>query len=212
MLQLCAASALGFMAGSAGLRHPCQCEAVPAAFCAAKSYEHSSLAQGNYASYTGQIQHTFLTMLWCRVKASRDADSSVTVVYQLTSIAKGDQHYGMVQSSCIQICKSECESSAECLALPKLISTMVSCRVRTLIQSGMVGRVHHFHGAFIAEMPEDIERIYDPAMGGGALLDIGIYPLSIASWVFGRQTPKVVSAMGMVHPRGVDNLGMVNLK
>lgn len=85
-------------------------------------------------------------------------------------------------------------------------------RVRTLIQTGVVGKVHHFHGAFIAEMPEDIERIYDPAMGGGGLLDIGIYPLSIASWVFGRQTPRVVSAMGMVHPRGVDSLGMVNLK
>ncbi|KAL3143066.1 hypothetical protein ABBQ38_003341 [Trebouxia sp. C0009 RCD-2024] len=84
--------------------------------------------------------------------------------------------------------------------------------VRTLIQSGMIGKVHHFHGAFIAEMSEDIERIYDPTMGGGALLDIGIYPLSIASWVFGRQTPQVVSAMGMVHPRGVDALGMVNLK
>lgn len=96
--------------------------------------------------------------------------------------------------------------------LSKWTSKIDWCRVRTLIQSGMVGKVHHFHGAFIAEMPEDIERLYDPAMGGGALLDIGIYPLSIASWVFGRQTPNVVSAMGMVHPRGVDSLGMVNLK
>ena len=72
--------------------------------------------------------------------------------------------------------------------------------------------MHHFHGEFISRMSEETERLYDPKMGGGALLDIGIYPLSIASWVFGRQPPKVVSAMGMVHPRGVDNLGMINLK
>jgi len=85
-------------------------------------------------------------------------------------------------------------------------------RVRSLIESGKIGKVHHFHGDFICEMPEETERLYDPKLGGGGLLDIGIYPLSIASWVFGRQTPKVVSAMGMVHPRGVDNLGMVNLK
>ena len=92
------------------------------------------------------------------------------------------------------------------------VKNVWSCRVRKLIQEGVIGKVHHFHGDFIAEMSEDTERIYDPALGGGALMDIGIYPLSIASWVFGRQTPKVVSAMGSVHPRGVDNLGMVNLK
>ncbi len=85
-------------------------------------------------------------------------------------------------------------------------------RVRSLIEGGKIGKVQHFHGDFICEMPEETERLYDPKLGGGGLLDIGIYPLSIASWVFGRQTPKVVSAMGMVHPRGVDNLGMVNLK
>lgn len=61
-------------------------------------------------------------------------------------------------------------------------------------------------------MPEETERLYDPNLGGGGLLDIGIYPLSIASWVFGRKKPTVVNAMGMVHPRGVDNLGMINLK
>lgn len=89
---------------------------------------------------------------------------------------------------------------------------MPLCRLRTLIKSGKIGKVHHFHGEFICEMPEETERLYNPKLGGGGLLDIGIYPLSIASWVFGRQTPTVVSAMGMVHPRGVDNLGMVNLK
>ena len=61
-------------------------------------------------------------------------------------------------------------------------------------------------------MPEETERLYDPNLGGGGLLDIGIYPLSIASWVFGRKKPTAVNAMGMVHPRGVDNLGMINLK
>ena len=84
--------------------------------------------------------------------------------------------------------------------------------MKKLIESGKIGKVHLFNGDFIAEMSEDTERLYNPEMGGGGLLDIGIYPLSIASWVFGKQTPKVVSAMGMVHPRGVDSLGIVNLK
>ena len=81
-----------------------------------------------------------------------------------------------------------------------------------MIDDGVIGKVHHFQGTFIAEMSEETERLYNPDMGGGGVLDIGIYPLSIASWVFGRQTPKAVSAMGMIHPRGVDSLGLVNLK
>lgn len=120
----------------------------------------------------------------------------------------------LLQSSCVLVLQ-------RCLVSATIVGSLLArtwaeqlhmFRVRSLIESGKIGKVHHFHGDFICEMPEETERLYDPKLGGGGLLDIGIYPLSIASWVFGRQTPKVVSAMGMVHPRGVDNLGMVNLK
>ena len=86
------------------------------------------------------------------------------------------------------------------------------CRLREVINSGVIGDVHHFHCEFIAPMPESMERMYDPKQGGGALLDVGIYPLSITSWIFGGKTPQGVSAMGVMHPKGVDTLGMVNLK
>lgn len=86
------------------------------------------------------------------------------------------------------------------------------CRLRELIKSGTIGDVHHFHGQFIANMGEEVERIYDPKLGGGGLLDIGIYPISIASWVFGGKAPQTVSAMGTIHPRGVDSMGLINLK
>lgn len=54
--------------------------------------------------------------------------------------------------------------------------------------------------------------MYDPKQGGGALLDMGIYPLTVTSWIFGGKTPQSVSAMGAIHSRGVDTMGMVNLK
>ena len=86
------------------------------------------------------------------------------------------------------------------------------CRLREVINSGVIGDIHHFHCEFIAPMPESMARMYDTKQGGGALLDVGIYPLSITSWVFGGKTPQTVSAMGILHPNGVDTLGMVNLK
>src|SRR5262249_12993862 len=43
---------------------------------------------------------------------------------------------------------------------------------------------------------------FDPALGGGALLDVGIYPVSLASMVFG--TPARVTGMAYLGATGVD--------
>lgn len=86
------------------------------------------------------------------------------------------------------------------------------CRLRQVINSGAIGDVQHSHCEFIAPVPESQQRMYDPKQGGGALLDMGIYPLTVTSWIFGGQTPQSVSAMGAMHSTGVDTMGMVNLK
>jgi predicted dehydrogenase len=45
-------------------------------------------------------------------------------------------------------------------------------------------------------------RLFDPALGGGALLDVGIYPVSLASMVFGE--PTRISSMAHLGETGVD--------
>ena len=42
-------------------------------------------------------------------------------------------------------------------------------------------------------------------MGGGALLDVGIYCLNIVDMIFGGQEPTSISAMGQKTPAGVDS-------
>jgi predicted dehydrogenase len=58
--------------------------------------------------------------------------------------------------------------------------------VRRIIASGEIGPVHHLSAdlGFVATQGPQ-HRLFDPALGGGALLDIGIYPLSIAAALFG---------------------------
>ncbi len=46
-------------------------------------------------------------------------------------------------------------------------------------------------------------RLYDPALGGGALLDIGVYVVSLAHMLFG--TPESVSAVCQKAPTNVDS-------
>ncbi len=47
-------------------------------------------------------------------------------------------------------------------------------------------------------------RLHDPELGGGALLDLGIYPLSFASALFG--TPKEITARAVLTEQGVDEM------
>jgi predicted dehydrogenase len=49
---------------------------------------------------------------------------------------------------------------------------------------------------------EPTHRLFDPALGGGALLDLGIYPLQLASLVLGP--PDQVTALGHLGSTGVD--------
>ena len=72
-----------------------------------------------------------------------------------------------------------------------------------LIEQGQIGQVlsvkadFGFRGDF---QPDG--RLFNPALGGGALLDIGIYPVFLALLLLGR--PPVIRAAAHLGPTGVD--------
>jgi predicted dehydrogenase len=75
--------------------------------------------------------------------------------------------------------------------------------VERLIDEGAVGPIHHLQADF--GFPADLDpagRLADPALGGGALLDIGIYPLSLAHALLGP--PTGFEAVGVLGSTGVD--------
>jgi predicted dehydrogenase len=75
--------------------------------------------------------------------------------------------------------------------------------VRRLLADGAVGEVHTVIAdfGFVAGY-DPAGRLWDPALGGGALLDAGVYPVSFASSVLGPITR--VEAVGTLAPTGVD--------
>ena len=75
--------------------------------------------------------------------------------------------------------------------------------IREVIASGRLGEivlVTAEHGQWFAEDPAF--RLFAPELGGGALLDLGIYPVSFASMVLG--TPDHVTAVSDPAFTGVD--------
>ena len=76
-------------------------------------------------------------------------------------------------------------------------------RVRELLAEGAIGDVRGVHGdltAFRAYDPAD--RLFDPDLGGGAVLDLGVYVLSFAQHILGA--PQVVHAVGGRYDSGVE--------
>ena len=71
------------------------------------------------------------------------------------------------------------------------------------ISDGAIGEVRRIHADFSFSVPFDLShRLWNLDTGGGALLDVGIYPLTFAWWILGE--PSKISAAGHVAESGVD--------
>jgi len=76
-------------------------------------------------------------------------------------------------------------------------------RLRELIAEGAIGEVRMVHADFGYRTPwNPTGRTLDPAAGGGALLDAGVYPLSLASMLLGK--PLELTGVAYLGETGVD--------
>lgn len=76
-------------------------------------------------------------------------------------------------------------------------------RVRELLQSGAIGEVRMLQADFGFRSGVNPEgRLFKPALGGGALLDVGVYTVSLASMLLG--TPDRITALATMGETGVD--------
>jgi predicted dehydrogenase len=76
-------------------------------------------------------------------------------------------------------------------------------QVREIIASGVLGQIltiHADHGQRLAD--QNIPRLVEPSLAGGALLDLGIYPVSLAHMILGN--PTKITASGVLTAKGVD--------
>ncbi len=75
--------------------------------------------------------------------------------------------------------------------------------VRKLLTEGTIGELRQVRAELGVAVDFDPgHRLFDPAQGGGAILDVGIYPLSLAHWLLG--TPDQITVSGARTSTGVD--------
>jgi predicted dehydrogenase len=75
--------------------------------------------------------------------------------------------------------------------------------IKGRLDSGELGSIVSLQANFGVQKPFDPKsRLFSPELAGGALLDLGVYPISLASWLLGK--PETVSSWSHMGPSGVD--------
>jgi predicted dehydrogenase len=75
--------------------------------------------------------------------------------------------------------------------------------LRALVSAGVIGAVEFVEASFGFRMPVDAShRLFAPELGGGALLDLGVYPVQLAEMLLGE--PDRVEAVAHIGSTQVD--------
>lgn len=84
-------------------------------------------------------------------------------------------------------------------------------RLRQEIASGSLGQVIQVNATFVIKI-DNVSRVSQKELGGGATLDIGVYVLQLASMAFGGRRPDQIKAVGHVNEDGVDECVVISLR
>lgn len=79
---------------------------------------------------------------------------------------------------------------------------------KKLIDDGVIGSVRLLEASFGFNVGDNYPidgRLLNPDLGGGARLDVGIYPISLAHYIFGKM-PMVIQASEVKTSTGVDGI------
>jgi predicted dehydrogenase len=76
--------------------------------------------------------------------------------------------------------------------------------LRKVLESGAIGAIRMLHATFAFDGSAlERPRIFAPELGGGGLMDVGVYPLSWLRWIAGAE-PIAAKALGLKGGSGVD--------
>jgi predicted dehydrogenase len=81
-------------------------------------------------------------------------------------------------------------------------------KAKEIVSSGQLGHINMLSADFCIQRPYDpLNRKFNRELIGGALLDIGIYPVFLAQYLFGA--PKTIASVAAIGPTSVDHsIGM----
>jgi predicted dehydrogenase/aryl-alcohol dehydrogenase-like predicted oxidoreductase len=94
-----------------------------------------------------------------------------------------------------------------------------TARIVEIVKSGEIGKVRLVDASFGFPAPDQLERrLLNPALAGGGIMDVGLYPVSFARLIAGAARgqgfadPVKISALGTLGETGVDEVAGATLQ
>jgi dihydrodiol dehydrogenase / D-xylose 1-dehydrogenase (NADP) len=84
-------------------------------------------------------------------------------------------------------------------------------RLREELKIGTIGEVKFVQANFFVNI-KNVERVRNKELGGGGVLDIGIYPIQFVCLLFNHEEPLEIKASGHLMSTGVDECMIITLK
>ena len=76
-------------------------------------------------------------------------------------------------------------------------------KIKSTVENGEIGEIKYLNADFSFKAHPSIQRIYDKELGGGSILDIGIYPIFLAYLILGM--PNKIIAKAHFFESGADS-------
>lgn len=76
-------------------------------------------------------------------------------------------------------------------------------KIKNIVETGEIGEIKYLNADFSFKALPSIQRIYDKELGGGSILDIGIYPIFLAYLILGM--PDKIIAKAHYFESGADS-------
>ncbi len=83
--------------------------------------------------------------------------------------------------------------------------------LRNQISSGAIGEVQYISSTFGLSGGRQRSRFTCLELGGGAILDFGMYVINLATMIFGEE-PETIQSSGWLMPSGPDEFAAMILK
>jgi predicted dehydrogenase len=84
-------------------------------------------------------------------------------------------------------------------------------KIKSIIDSGELGKIRMLKADFGFKAPYNPEgRVFNPKLGGGSLMDVGVYPLFLCSLLLGK--PELIKAAAQLTASGIDESCGMTLK
>ncbi|MBI1224640.1 MAG: gfo/Idh/MocA family oxidoreductase [Bacteroidetes bacterium] len=100
----------------------------------------------------------------------------------------------------------ECARKNNVFLMEAIWTRFIPCfeEMLRLLKDGYIGELKTIRAdfGFKADFPLT-HRVFNPALGGGALLDVGIYTIFLATWLWGK--PERIKATAVMSSLGVDD-------